>query len=132
MYKNILCAVDTTPEGKIVLNKARLLAEKNSSILSLVHVIEYRIFPKDYQKELEDEISPKINKLAEKFGVTKKNRHIKFGQGYRNICNLAEKKSCDLIVLGNHSKRKVQALLGSTANAVVQHAKCDVLLVKNQ
>ncbi len=130
MYKNILCAVDITPEGDAVLNKASLLAEKNNATLYVVHVIEYSFFPKDYQKELEDDVSPKINKLAKKYSVHKKNCYIKFGQGYREICELAEKKDCDLIILGNHSKSGIQALMGSTANAVIQHAVCDVLLIK--
>ncbi|MBL4826438.1 MAG: universal stress protein [Spongiibacteraceae bacterium] len=43
---------------------------------------------------------------------------------------LAEKKKADLIIIGTHSKKGIHSLIGSTANGVVNHAKCDVSLVK--
>jgi universal stress protein A len=43
---------------------------------------------------------------------------------------LAESKSADLIMLGTHSKKGLNALIGSTANAVANHAQCDVSLIK--
>ena len=43
---------------------------------------------------------------------------------------MAEKKHADLIILGTHSKKGLQALIGSTANGVVNYAKCDVSLIK--
>lgn len=130
MYKNILCAIDTSSENKEVLEKARIIAEQNDASLSIIHTIEYSILPKDYQKIMKEEAIPKINKLADKYNITKKNQFIKFGKPYENICNLADKKSIDLIILGSHGRHGIKAILGSTANGVLHYAKCDTLLIK--
>ncbi|PCJ47131.1 MAG: universal stress protein A [Gammaproteobacteria bacterium] len=130
MYKNILCAIDNTPESEAILSKASSLAKQNSCKLSVVHIIEYTILPKDYQKQLEEEALPKMAAIAEKFNIPSKNRYIKFGQSYPVICQLEEKLGIDLIVIGSHGKNGFQALLGSTANGVLQRAKGDVLLIK--
>jgi universal stress protein A len=36
----------------------------------------------------------------------------------------------DLIVIGSHGREGIQRLLGSTANAVLHGAPCDVLAVR--
>jgi len=130
MYKNILCAVDISREGESVLKKAHALAEEYGSNLSIVHVMEYSFLPKDYQKQLKEKVLPKIEKMAEKFNIKKKNRFVKFGQSYSVICEMQNKHKADLVVIGSHGKHGVKALLGSTANAVLQQVKSDVLLVK--
>lgn len=130
MYKNILCAVDVSSENKLVLDKAQSLAEKYEAHLSLIHVIEYSLLPKDYQKKLKDDIGPKIDKLAERYGIPKKRRFVKVGQPNFTICQQAEKSHIDLIVIGSHGKHGVKALLGSTCNGVLHSSDCDVHLVK--
>ena len=47
------------------------------------------------------------------------------------ICWLAQKRNCDLIVLGTHGRTGLAHLLmGSVAEYVVQHAPCPVLTVR--
>ena len=130
MYKKILCAVDTSPESKAILSKAASIAENYGSVLSVAHIMEYTFLPKDYQKNLKEEVEPKINTLADKYNIAKKHRYIRFGQPYSKICEIERKIDADLIVVGTHGKHGIKALLGATANGVVQQAKCDVLLVK--
>ncbi len=130
MYKKILCAVDITSEGESILAKANALAEQYGSELSMVHVIEYTFLPKDYQKKLKQEVLPKVHSMADQYSLKKKNRFVKFGQSYVQICDLVKKHDIDLVVIGSHGKHGVKALLGSTANAVLQQVECDVLLVK--
>jgi universal stress protein A len=130
MYTNILCAIDTSEENKNILNKAVRLAELHSAKLSLLHSVESSLLPKDYQKILMEEVNPVINKLAEDNNISKKRRFVKFGKPYDMTCDLAEQLNCDLIVVGSHGKYGWRALLGATANGVLQYAKCDVLLVR--
>jgi len=130
MYKTILCAIEATKEGKEVLSKASELSKLCGAKLIVVHVIPYTILPKDYQKELKENATPKIEKISKLFNVSKKNQIIKVGKPYSHICALAEKKKADLIVLGTHSKKGVNILLGSTATGVSNYSKCDVSLVK--
>ncbi|MEN9384282.1 MAG: hypothetical protein RL323_1425, partial [Pseudomonadota bacterium] len=50
---------------------------------------------------------------------------------YEGILETAEAEGCDLVVMGSHGRKGVQALiLGSVAQKVLTHAKVPVLIVK--
>lgn len=52
---------------------------------------------------------------------------------YEGILETADAEGCDLIVMGSHGRKGVQALiLGSVAQKVLTHAKVPVLIVKPQ
>ena len=58
---------------------------------------------------------------------------VEIGPPKSEITRIAEEQEVDLIVVGSHGRHGfVENLLGSTANAVIHHAKCDVLTVKIQ
>ncbi|MFT7471828.1 MAG: universal stress protein A [Kiritimatiellia bacterium] len=130
MYKTILCAIEASPEGKKVLTKASELAKCFGSKLIVINVLPYTLLPKDYQKTLMEDISPKIEKIVAPFDISQKNCLIKVGKPYAVICKEAGKKKADLIVIGTHSKKGLQAVMGSTATGVSNNAKCDVTLLR--
>ncbi len=130
MYKTILCAIEASQEGKKVLAKASQLAECFGSKLIVINVLPYTLLPKDYQKTLREDIAPKVKKIAASFGISQKNCLIKVGKPYEVICKEAGKKKADLIVIGTHSKKGLQAAIGSTATGVSNNAKCDVTLFR--
>ena len=130
MYKNILCAIDATPESRKILQHANAIAEQNNARLSVVHTMEYSLLPRDYQKKIKEEVLPKINKMIDKYNVPKNRRFLKFGKPHTVICDLAKAKSFDLIIVGSHGKHRIHNMLGSTANGIAQHANCDTLLVR--
>ena len=130
MYKTIICAIEATPEGEIVLAKAYELAKLYKSEILVVNVIPYTLLPKDYQKELQEDITPKISAISEPFDISKKRQFIKVGKPYEQICTLAEMKHADLIIIGSHSKKSLRSLLGSTASGVSHYSPCDVSLVR--
>jgi len=130
MYEIIICAIEASEEGKEILSKAKKLAQLHNAKLLVTHVIPHTLFPKDYQKELENNVSPEIDSITLSLGIPKDDVTVKFGKPYEQICTLAEQKSADLIILGTHSKKGLNALIGSTANAVANYAKCDVSLLK--
>lgn len=130
MYKTIICAIEASEEGKEILSKAYDLSKLHDAKLFIIHVIPYKLLPKDYQKELKEKVLPEIESIILSLGISKKNMTVKFGKPYKQICMLAEKKNADLIILGTHSKKGINALIGSTANMVANYAKCDVSLIK--
>lgn len=130
MYKIIVCAVEIGNEGRELLTKASTLADKFGSRLIVVNVLPYTFLPKDYQKELTEKASPEFEKLVAEFKVAKKNRVLKVGKPHEIICQVAKRKKADLILLGTHSKKGLQSLIGSTASAVSNNAVCDVSLVR--
>lgn len=130
MYKTIICAVEIGDEGRELLAKACTLADKFACRLIVVNVLPYSFLPKDYQKELTEKAIPEFEKMAAEFKVAKKNRLLKVGKPHEIICKLAKSKKADLILLGTHSKKGLQSLIGSTATAVSNNAPCDVTLVR--
>ena len=130
MYKTIICAIDNSDEGEEVLAKAYKFSQLCNAKLLVTHIIPYTLLPNDYQKELKENALPSIKSKASAFGIPDKDVKIQFGKPYEQICAMAEKKHADLIILGTHSKKGLQALIGSTANGVVNYAKCDVSLIK--
>jgi len=130
MYQRILCAIEIGDDAKSVIGKAKIIAEKFDSQLYVINVLPYEILPKDYQTELEDKAIPSFNELMFTHDIPEKNRILKVGKPYEVICEQAEFKNIDLIIIGTHSKKGLKALLGSTATAVSNYAKCDVNLVR--
>lgn len=130
MYKKILCAVEVNKEGKEVLKKALVMARVFDAELFVIHTMPYQLLPKDYQKELKEKVLPDLEAMTSSLGIAKSKVSVKFGKPYEQICEMADKKQVNLILLGTHSKKGIQALIGSTANGVVNYAKCDVSLIK--
>ena len=136
-YKNILIAVDLDDPNINVVAKAVEIAS-NDAVLSLVHVIEpiqiYGPIPTiDYasiQNHTKEFAAKKLAELGEKFAIDTDRQHILEGVAQKEIHTFAENNGVDLIVVGSHGRHGVSLLLGSTANAVLHGAKCDVLAVR--
>jgi len=55
-----------------------------------------------------------------------------YGNPWQEICRYAKSKQIDLMVIATHGRTGLgHALIGSTAERIVQHAPCPVLTVKN-
>lgn len=53
------------------------------------------------------------------------------GNAVQKILEVAEARDCDLVVMGTHGHGTfVGALMGSTAQRVLRHAKCPVMVVR--
>lgn len=64
-------------------------------------------------------------------GVTCELVHVPDQHPAEGIIAIAEKKSCDLIVMASHGRRAVgRLLLGSQVNEVLAHSKVPVLIVR--
>lgn len=136
-YRHILLATDFSPDTAHVSARARALATAGTRI-SLVHVIEplalaYGVeVPVDLgslQEELTRQAWPRLAELGTQLSVPEADRVLATGSIAREILRVASEREADLIVMGRHGRRGLAALLGSTANAVLHHAKCDVLAV---
>ena len=138
-YRHILAAVDLSPEGACVLERAQDLATRYGAALSLIHVIEplpvdaageALLPPMSIESELHENAERKLRELADQAGVAQSRRHVVMGYTKREIIGFAEENGVDLIVVGSHGRHGLALLLGSTANAVLHGAPCDVLAVR--
>ncbi len=141
MYTHILLAVDFSEHGKTVAQKAKQLAEQNSAQLSLLHVVDNLpvtdanygpIIPYDIDltEELMKASEKRLAELGAELGVDKDRQWLEIGSPKLEIVRMAEENNVDLIVVGSHGRHGLALLLGSTANGVLHHAKCDVLAVR--
>ena len=134
-YKHILIATDFTDET--VVHRAAEVAKEMHAKLSVVHVVEplpgygYAfIGAADVEVNLVDEAKKQLAALGKKHDISVKDQHIGLGPTKTEINRIAEENHVDLIVVGSHGRHGLSVLLGSTANAVIHSAKCDVLTVR--
>jgi universal stress protein A len=75
-------------------------------------------------------IAGPLTALGENMDVSSGNLHILNGSPAHEIHRFANENGVQLIVIGTHGQKGLQLLLGSTANAVLHGAGCDVLSVR--
>lgn len=138
MYKNILLATDLTDDtGSFVIDKVRSIRGLTGARLSLVHVVEplpgysYAYLGiEDIEGQLLEESRASLKQLGEKLAVDEKDQWVEIGPTKSKILEVAQNIGADLIVCGSHGRHGLSLLLGSTANAILHGARCDVLTVR--
>ncbi len=149
-YKQILVAVDLTEDSFQVVRKAVEVAGKNRTDIFIVHVVEfvyqvnvaydpmfYPVF-EDLGKNEEELIKISKEKMLGLIAKLEVEENIQVksdvisGIPKTEILRLSEEQQVDLIVCGSHGRSGFELLLGSTANAILHHAPCDVLAVRTK
>ncbi len=143
-YQHILLAVDLFDHSEDVALKAIQLVQEHQAKLSVVHVIDNlplvdvnyeSLIPLDTADMTELLINNAKEKLAlflGKLNIKPESQYLEIGSPKIEITRIAEENAVDLIVIGSHGRHGLALLLGSTTNAVLHHATCDVLAVRLQ
>lgn len=138
-YKQILVAVELLAEvDASIVKKAAELAKTFDAKLTLVHAVEHLGGYGAYglgvgievEKALLDSAEKEMRHLGKRLEIAEKDQIVKVGPAKFVILEEAEYLHADLIIVGSHGRHGVGLLLGSTANAVLHGAKCDVLAVR--
>lgn len=142
-YQHVLCAVDFSDEALKVAERAKDIAGKYGARLSLIHVVEdvnislgggYELLPvlPDLPDEaLLQEARAELGKMAQRLGVEDAGLWVVNAISTKEgILGAVQDHQMDLIVVGSHGRHGLALLLGSTANAVLHGAPCDVLAVR--
>lgn len=142
-YDNLLVAVDLSGESRAVLNAAKAVAAKTGARMHLVTIVKplahvyggLDMAPiasgsVSFEEEASIQARRQLEELAEEYGIDKSDVHIILGAPGSEIRELAKSTGADLIVLGSHGRHGFSLLLGSTANAVLHDAGCNVLAVR--
>ncbi|MBW8284647.1 MAG: universal stress protein [Rhizobium sp.] len=134
MYKKIVVPVDcgALDKGEKILRKAAQLLDAGGEII-LMTVIED--MPGYITIELpvnaiEDAIKDgkaKLVELKEKTGIAAR-VELRTGAPAREILAAANEHGADLILVASHIPDLGNYLIGATADRVVRHAKCSVLV----
>lgn len=143
-YRNILIAIDLSDESEKVLKKAEVLAVLNETECHVIHVVEpttsivssglaggfVSYDTASFDKSVLEAAQESMSELCVKRNIPLSNQHVVMGYPKQEIHQMAEKINADLIMIGSHGRHGMQLLLGSTANAVLHGAKCDVLAIR--
>ena len=137
MYKHILFATDLSDESDFLISKVRGMCDFTKAKLSLIHVVEpmpgysYAYLGiEDIEGQLIEESRTALEKLADTLLVDRSQLFVEVGPTKSKIQSVAEEIGADLIICGSHGRHGLSLLLGSTANAILHGAKCDVLVVR--
>lgn len=140
-HRHILAAVDFGGDSDQVIDRAAALARAMGARLSLVHVVEFLHFdlaselvlPQDVHLETQmvEAATRRLAAIAADIDVDGSVNHwVELGATKQEIIRIAGTQGVDLIVIGSHGRHGIGRLLGSTANAVLHGASCDVLAVR--
>lgn len=140
IYRKVLLALDLSSNTELLCLKASQLAKLYQAELLLLHVNEPIItdsafdtlpaLPVDFEDTLLRNARKRLEDIATEYSVDEKSIFLEIGDTRHEIMRVAEEQKVDLIIVGSHGRHGVALLLGSTANAVLHHAQCDVLAVR--
>lgn len=139
-YRKILLALDLAEDAEQVIERAAGLAQLCGAQLHLIHVVEPIIvdpaydvlpaLPAGYEQDLVKFARERLSSLAREHGIPVDRCKVAVGATKSAVVSEADEGRYDLIVVGSHGRHGLALLLGSTANAVLHGAPCDVLAVR--
>jgi len=136
MYKSILLPIDLSEieQGRAMIDVAQNLATKDTRIRLLNVVVDIPVFvaaqvPNEVFKTAMITAKTTLEGLISVAGIEAK-AEVRSGKPGTTILTSADECADDLIIIGSHKPGLQDYFLGSTAERVVRHAKCSVLVVR--
>jgi len=138
--KNVLAPIDFSERSIETLAYAQGIAKDFGADLHLAHIYEPD-FPLTTVMAMPLALPPvnvaqgvrrHLKEVASKYGIGLKPGHAHAAQGrpFEEICELARRQKFDLIVVATRGNTGLKhVLLGSTAERIVRHSPCPVLVV---
>jgi universal stress protein A len=146
-YDRILVPIDFSEHSKRTVSYATKTASRHNSTIYLLHVFQIPDYVvtsyarrrqncAEVQSQVdaaEQEARENLEAFAEELsnkGI-KVQPYLRVGYPFDEIVLMANHFQVDLIIIGSHGRGAISRLLvGSTAERVVEHAPCPVLVVK--
>ncbi len=137
-WDNILVATDGSEYSRKAVDKALDLVQYSRGRLTVVSILEisphiYAVAPKVTEEKIKlpQKYVEEVKELAASRGLLAEGFVRESECANEVICDIARKKSIDLIVVGSHGRTGLKRLLmGSVTESVIAHAPCPVLVVK--
>lgn len=138
-YKNILLVVDLSEDSRVIGERAKVLAARFGSQITLLHVVEYvpvepmgeALLPTvQIEGELVDRARQRLTELAQQLGLSQHPLLVETGGIKAEIIRTAQRLNADLIVVGSRERHGLAILLNFTEDAILHAAPCDVLAVR--
>lgn len=142
--KRILVPVDFSECSRKALQYAGSFARQFNAEMILLHVVEPPVYPgnaplvvtammfddADIRELAAKRLSEWRNEISSRATVK---ANVRGGVPYHEIIQAAEETNTDLIVISTHSRTGfARMFLGSTAERVVRHAPCPVMVIREK
>lgn len=134
MYRKIIVPVDMgqIDRGEKILAKARALLDAGGEIVlvSIVETVPSYLtidLPTDFIDLSVKDAEEKLAALDARLSAGAR-RIVRIGSPAREIMEIAETEKADLVIIASHRPDFTNYLIGATADRVVRHAKCSVLV----
>ncbi len=144
--RNILVPIDFSQMSTQGLETATPLARRFAASIHLAHVRQFDCagdcsapappMPPfslmTHEQDEEKKVIKELNALAREYGLASGICHVLGGApAFDEICRAAEKIPADLVVMPTHGRTGLKhVFLGSTAERIVQHSPCPVLVTR--
>lgn len=139
--RNILVPIDFSPPSEKALSYARAFAKQFDARITLLHVIEPSVYPKEFGYGSADDrawvkaATDRLQALASRKLELAFLARVLVGRGppFKVIASMSQDLEIDLIIIATHGYSGLKhVLIGSTAERVVRHAQCPVLVVRER
>ncbi|MGV8936084.1 MAG: universal stress protein [Allorhizobium sp.] len=134
MFKKIIVAVDcgALERGEKILHKAATLLDAGGEIILLTVIEDMPGYlaielPVDLIEGAIADGKAKLVGLKEQTGIAAR-VELRSGHPAREIIAAAEEHLADLIIVASHVPSLANYFIGATADRVVRHSKCSVLI----
>lgn len=142
MFKSIIVPVDVADLSlaRLAISSAVKLADPAGAALTLVHVVPIMplmmldTVPVSFEGEVAEKAKGSLAELANSITLPGGQVHsvVRIGGIYHEVLAIAEEQRADLVVVGSHQPSVATYLLGSNASAIVRHAGCSVLVIREE
>src|SRR4029077_948605 len=139
--RNIIVPIDFSKISVQAIQIARQLARRFGASIHLAHVRQSNytgdfVAPPfmTYEQEGEQTALEELKKVASECGVSSATCDVLSGAPpFDEICRLAHTIPADLVVMPTHGRTGLKhVFLGSTAERIVQHSSCPVLVTREK
>lgn len=140
--ERILVPIDFSEHSKKALVYAVPFARQFKASLNLLYVVEPTIYPADFsfgqvgfpnvEEELRTRGHHELEQLITKTigGRVTARATVRTGKAFFEIDQYAQEEEVDLIIIATHGHTGIEhVLFGSTAEKVIRHAPCPVLVI---
>ena len=135
--RKIVVPVDFSKAGHVAISYAASFANRFKASLILTHVIQRIYYADEFSylqintREMSQRVTKDLRTLKMRLPASLKVEiEVRKGAPFREIIAVAKEAHADLIIMATHGYTGLKhTFLGSTAERVVRHASCPVLVV---
>jgi nucleotide-binding universal stress UspA family protein len=142
MFRSIIVPVDLseTDLSRPAIATAVAMAKQSGGRVTLVNVVPIMpvmmldTVPVSYEAEVAEKAQASLAELAATVDLPagRVSAVVKIGGVYHEVLDVATREEADLVLVGSHRPAMATYLLGSNATAIVRHANCSVLVLRNE